>query len=169
MSFFGKILDEAGEFYGEVEEHITHRPLVPTHFYSAVVDPYKLVRGAWPNPSQIAALRHEGIVCVVNLCSERQQDHDVLNAGMLSVDATFDDNTAPQLATVDRFLQATTNGFTYVHCEQGIGRTGCMVAAYRVVVQGWKPADALAEAKKYGLRLESQENFILALQGAKPE
>jgi hypothetical protein len=39
-----------------------------------------------------------------------------------------------------------------VHCKHGADRTGTMVAAYRIVVQGWSKEDALAEMKseQYG-------------------
>jgi protein tyrosine phosphatase (PTP) superfamily phosphohydrolase (DUF442 family) len=39
-----------------------------------------------------------------------------------------------------------------VHCKHGADRTGTMVAAYRIVVQGWSKEDALAEMKddRYG-------------------
>lgn len=37
-----------------------------------------------------------------------------------------------------------------VHCRHGADRTGTMVAAYRVVVQGWSKADALAEMQEGG-------------------
>jgi protein tyrosine phosphatase (PTP) superfamily phosphohydrolase (DUF442 family) len=37
-----------------------------------------------------------------------------------------------------------------VHCKHGADRTGLMIAAYRVVVQDWSKADALAEMKRGG-------------------
>ncbi len=35
-----------------------------------------------------------------------------------------------------------------VHCKHGADRTGTMVAAYRIVVQGWSKEEALAEMKE---------------------
>jgi len=40
---------------------------------------------------------------------------------------------------------------TYVHCYLGKDRTGMMCAAYRVVMNGWGKAQALAEAHKFGM------------------
>ena len=37
-----------------------------------------------------------------------------------------------------------------VHCRHGADRTGTMVAAYRVVVQGWSKDQALAEMQEGG-------------------
>ena len=37
----------------------------------------------------------------------------------------------------------------FVHCERGADRTGCYVAAYRVVEQGWAEPDAEAELPNF--------------------
>ena len=52
----------------------------------------------------------------------------------------------------------------YVHCEQGIGRTGCVVAAYRVRVQGWTPEAAVDEACAHGLKMPCQQEWIRGLR-----
>ena len=38
----------------------------------------------------------------------------------------------------------------YVHCRQGVDRTGMMVAIYRIVVQDWTKKRAIAEMKMRG-------------------
>jgi protein tyrosine/serine phosphatase len=51
------------------------------------------------------------------------------------------------------FLQAVTNPANqpvFVHCKQGVDRTGMMVAVYRMVVQGWTNDAAYAEMKAMG-------------------
>lgn len=37
-----------------------------------------------------------------------------------------------------------------IHCTHGADRTGTMIAAYRIVVQGWSKPDALAEMRRGG-------------------
>ena len=46
---------------------------------------------------------------------------------------------------VMRMLKQTENGPFLIHCQHGADRTGLMSAMYRVLEQGWTPADALAE------------------------
>jgi protein tyrosine/serine phosphatase len=51
-------------------------------------------------------------------------------------------------AKIVRFLRVVTDPKRkpiLVHCNQGTYRTGTMIAAYRMVVDGWSPADAARE------------------------
>ncbi len=78
------------------------------------------------------------------------------------------DFSAPSLAQVKQFLDLATdkaNQPLYVHCRAGIGRTGVMIAAYRMAVEHWPLDKALAEAKSYGLGDADQEQFLQALPG----
>lgn len=52
---------------------------------------------------------------------------------------------------IDAVASAEGRGSVYVHCEAGVGRTGVMVACYRLQ-QGWDTADALQEARNFGCR-----------------
>lgn len=170
MSLWSRVKDAFAEEVGEAEEKI-HHPLWPTGDYTAPVDEGKLYRGSWPSIPKLQKLRKMGINSILNLCSERS------DARRVASNSTFDsvweipirDNTAPSSADVARFVQLlkTASLPMYVHCEQGVGRTGCIVAVYRVMVQGWEPMSALKEAESFGLCLGSQRNFILQLKKEK--
>jgi len=58
----------------------------------------------------------------------------------------------PKHAHLARFLklmQDPANAPVFIHCAQGRDRTGYNAAAYRMVFQGWKPEDAIAEMKTF--------------------
>ena len=55
-------------------------------------------------------------------------------------------------ADLTRFLklmQDPANAPVFIHCAQGRDRTGYNAAAYRMVLQGWKAEDAIAEMKRF--------------------
>lgn len=41
----------------------------------------------------------------------------------------------------------------FVHCRLGDDRTGMMIAAYRMAVQGWSAEEAMKEMKAFGFRI----------------
>lgn len=41
-------------------------------------------------------------------------------------------------------------GDVFVHCKQGVDRTGYMIAAYRICKQGWQPHYAINEMFDFG-------------------
>jgi protein-tyrosine phosphatase len=164
VTLLGKIGSELAAGLGEAEK-LVGRPLYPIHWYLAEVDEGKLYRGSWPDAKHLCGLKAMGVMESINLCAERSQDEVIHSAGLLPFDIPIVDNTAPTERDVAVMLLIVklSGGPVFIHCEQGQGRTGCMVAAYRVLVNGWKTEDALAEARHFGLRLESQEAFILGL------
>jgi protein tyrosine phosphatase len=161
-----KVVNETFEEYGEVEDLVNH-PLYVINSYWEFVDEGRLIRGAWPSNKDLQFLRSQlGVTTSINLCSERTQDDAVKKVFIIPYNIGFRDNTAPSKEKVDYFLDIAKNmpGVTYVHCEQGKGRTGCMVAAYRVKVQGWTVEQALKEAEAHGLAVPCQQEFILGLK-----
>ncbi|MGH9183590.1 MAG: protein-tyrosine phosphatase family protein [Acidimicrobiales bacterium] len=91
-------------------------------------------RPSWPDCAEMAA---GGVTTVVDLRSpdEAQVDEAQLaSLGLGLVRIPLRDGQAPSAGQVARFLHAvaTSPGTTFVHCGGGVGRTGTMVAAYRV-------------------------------------
>ncbi len=54
-----------------------------------------------------------------------------------------------------------------VHCKHGSDRTGCVIAAYRMAVQGWTKEAAIKEFREggYGFHEEWFENILVLLEG----
>jgi protein tyrosine/serine phosphatase len=162
-----KLFNWAAESVGEIEDAI-HHPLYGIHDYTADVYYGYLTRGSWPSSKKLAELRAAGIKTIVNLCSERNQDKDVKKAKLQAINIPFEDNTVPSAEQVTTFINMPDLASpVYVHCEEGKGRTGCMVAAFRVLIQGWTPEAALKEAMDFGLRVPAQIDFVRSL-GKKP-
>jgi hypothetical protein len=44
------------------------------------------------------------------------------------------------------------NGPVFVHCRDGVDRTGTIAAIYRITREGWTLRDALTEAERRGMR-----------------
>lgn len=152
----------AGALMGEAEK-VVGGPLYPISFYAEIVDE-RLMRGAWPGSKELLALAGEGVQVVINLCAERRQDAEVAAAGLLPRNIALTDGEAPWAGALEVFLGAVDAARKiFVHCELGKGRTGCMVAGYRVRRCGWTPARALDEAEHFGTILPCQRAWILAL------
>ena len=72
-------------------------------------------------------------------------DLEGLDLGYVHIPMRADDFSD---ADVARFLEVATDEArvpVFVHCLHGADRTGVVVGAYRVVVQGWSREEAVAE------------------------
>jgi protein tyrosine phosphatase (PTP) superfamily phosphohydrolase (DUF442 family) len=112
----------------------------------------------WPE------LRARGIRSVVSLQTEEDaEDRQARAYGMKALRIPIIDNHPPTRKQVEQFLAFATrpeNQPVAVHCRAGKGRTGVMVACYRIAVQGWTASAAVAEARALGLPMDCQERFI---------
>jgi protein tyrosine/serine phosphatase len=114
-----------------------------------------IYRGSAPSAEGLDSIKRLGIRTVVNLrhyhgASEeqgcRERGIDYVRIGLESSDA-------PNDADVRRFLRVVTDPArqpVYVHCWRGKDRTGVMVAAFRMAVQGWTRDQALEEMDAFG-------------------
>lgn len=104
-------------------------------------------RGAAPSRAGYESLAAHGVKTIVDLRAE--EDIHVNTArlselGVRYVHIPIRDGQTPTEEEVGRFLAAVnhSDGITFVHCGAGVGRTGTMVAAYRVAT-GASPLAAL--------------------------
>jgi hypothetical protein len=116
------------------------------------------------DPAGYDKLKAQGFKGIVDLTLEGTNDAvGGAKAGLNTLNVKILDNSAPTEAQMKQFLDFATdpaNSPAYVHCEAGKGRTGVAVASYRMAVQGWPPEVAIAEAKKLGLALPNQIDFL---------
>ena len=120
-----------------------------------VVEQGILYRSAQPHPATLPWLRRYGIKSVVNL-REQQYDDGAWALSVLGFENYLQipiDNYAPptdaQAQEFLQFVQDQRNWPVLVHCAEGKGRTGVLVALTRYAVDGWSIDQALAEANNY--------------------
>ncbi len=111
-----------------------------------------LLRGAQPSAVGFRALKAIGVKTIVNL---RHYHSDRWMLDTIGLDYEHIDIKSWSLygGHVLRFLEIVTDKKrtpVFIHCNDGVGRTGVLCAMYRMVVCGWTRADALAEMRAAG-------------------
>lgn len=105
-----------------------------------------LYRCAQPSAAGMRELAGFGIAAVVNLRDHHGDADAVAGTRLVSIAVPLGttDLSYEQLVEAVAVLQAAPKPVA-VHCWRGSDRTGAVVAAWRVVVDGWTPAAALDE------------------------
>lgn len=177
LSLRRRVMDEcesaAFDAFGPLEQvpllHFLSRyPVTPyTYRVSPVVS-----RGERPDAVKLAALVASGHRATLNLCAEVDGGDApaIVAAGLAGVLRTshvpitdMETPTIAQLTEILDLLAGPDAELTYVHCEAGKGRTGVVIACYRMAVMGWDAADSLVEAANFGCRPPGQLAFIREL------
>ena len=132
----------------------------------------RIYRGGQPQSGAWTELARLGVKTVVDL--RRPIEHSVAEESLAVVSAGmrylnfpmngFDTPNSAQLTTPLSWLDA--NEKVFVHCKQGMDRTGTVIAIYRISRQRWENEKALAEAKSLGMHwFESgMKRFIAGYQ-----
>ena len=143
-----------------------------------VVTPSVLWRGARPDKDGASWLIQQGARTIVNLeliLDDKQAFGHATVAGAnyevgyfrihdweplpILAPTVVDEHVAHFLAIVSQQPKPV-----YVHCRSGMNRTGVMVAAYRVLVEGVSNEEAIEEMSRYeGLWLKADEIYIRGL------
>ena len=96
-----------------------------------------LWRGGAPSASGYESLRDAGVTTIIDLRAETNAtalDPHIESLGMRVVHLPIRDGQTPTDVQVAQFAGEVdeSDGLVFVHCGAGVGRTGSMVAAYRV-------------------------------------
>jgi protein-tyrosine phosphatase len=138
--------------------------------FQAVDD--NLWRGAKPTEEGYRNLAARGVTTIVDLRTEVSDAEGRLleGLGIKRVTIPLRDGQAPGDEQVDRFLDVmrTERGIVFVHCMAGVGRTGTMVAAYLMEIQGLSSFDALRSNLSMGPPSLEQIAFV-ADEGERPD
>lgn len=113
-----------------------------------------LYRGGQPKPAGFEALAKMGVNIVVDvrLSGRDKERKEVEKLGIQFVEIPWH-CLFPKDETFVRFLtllRENPDKKVFVHCRYGDDRTGMMIAAYRMAVEGWTPEEARKEMEKFG-------------------
>lgn len=116
-----------------------------------------LFRGAEPAEPGIQALKALGVKTVIDLRSGKEvskQEQDAARlGGIVYTNVPLRGLGRPTEEQVARILNLvdTLPSPVFIHCQHGCDRTGTIVACYRIAREQWTSAEALAEAKRFGM------------------
>jgi protein tyrosine phosphatase (PTP) superfamily phosphohydrolase (DUF442 family) len=118
-----------------------------------------IYRGAQPTAEGYGSLQRLGVQIVVDFrrhAATVEAERQTVEAhGMQFVNIPWrviDQPEGKQVAQFLRIVQDNPDKRIFAHCEYGRERTGVMVAAFRMAMQHWTPAQAQGEMRAFGFR-----------------
>ncbi|HKG46413.1 MAG TPA: sulfur transferase domain-containing protein, partial [Pyrinomonadaceae bacterium] len=119
----------------------------------------RLYRGGQPLRGGIRRLAELGINTIVNLrgigAHTRADESEARSLGLNYFNIPLPVWGRPNDADVRRVMEiisAAESGRVFIHCKDGVDRTGMIVALYRINSEGWSSQMATAEALQFGMR-----------------
>ncbi len=116
-------------------------------------------RGGRPDGEGVMRLAAIGVKTIIDL----EDDDDAVarervwaaNAGLFFIHEPMNGLETPRDGEVNDILAKLDDPTIqplYVHCTEGVDRTGLIIALYRVIDEGWTPAAAHAEMMAHGFK-----------------
>jgi len=118
------------------------------NFYKVDANVY---RSEQPGKKSMHQLDSMGIKTVINLKQHKADDDKAEKTNLVLVQIPMKAGTISYtdvVAGVKTIMQAKKP--VLVHCKHGSDRTGCMIAAYRIVKCGWTKEEAIKELREGG-------------------
>jgi protein tyrosine/serine phosphatase len=114
-----------------------------------------IYRGGQPKSDDYRRLGAIGVKTILDLRGDNEPSAKSLTeeAGMQYINLPMAPKQYPQPDAAQRFLEIVndqSNWPVYVHCAGGRHRTGAMIAAYRITIDGWDFDRTYQEMKDYG-------------------
>ena len=113
-----------------------------------------LYRGGQPTAEGFEALARMGISIVVDTGRSKRDEGLIRRLGMTYVSLPWY-CPLPKDKVFARFIEIIRENRgkkIFVHCRLGDDRTGMMIAAYRMAVDGWTAKEAMHEMHEFGYR-----------------
>jgi len=111
--------------------------------------------------------KENGIDTIVRLCKVEYDATDFVKAGINHFDMYFIDGTTPSIEIVHRFLKVAEEAKgVAVHCKQGLGRTGTLLACYLMKHHGFAADESIAflRIQRPGSVVGPQQAFLHDVQ-----
>jgi len=113
-----------------------------------------LYRSGQPTPEGVAKLRALGVKTILKLNADEPAESDWAASDGLDFETVLMSNrespTYDQIDAALAIIDDKSKQPVLVHCHHGRDRTGAVVAAYRVTVQGMSVDQAVSEALSFG-------------------
>jgi protein tyrosine/serine phosphatase len=128
-----------------------------------------LYRSGQPTQAGVAKIKSLGIKTILKLNDDDPQEADWAASDGVTLEPMLLSNegspTYDQIDAALAFINDAANQPVLVHCHLGHDRTGAVIGAYRVAVQGWSVAQAASEAISMGYSDPKFQNITTYLQG----